>query len=320
MPNIFFSLDHDGCSAILYETGKRKALEDNPDFHKPITFLMDAAKEVLSEILDTLAESHDSPPEVFCGSNRQSRWLDDITRSNVGSKDSAFDELRGFCREKGWVFNPFLLADKYLDKDDGYAIDNPAATSDRSISNNITSKFNEWDPAKIEILIEQIKRAGASKPGAIVDFYFIDDDQHNKIIPGIKSHFLTNPEDLPSNVKLHFIKYDWQILFDFINDHLDSPKIAYKEAAKALLVSKGAIQRAEVGGDVVARTQEIAFEIPELHIAAESLPEVPTALAATTKEEGSDVMEEFKASYAKLLGKQFNDSGLEPDQPNQFVI
>ena len=180
MAYITFSLDFDGCSAILFDATRQTILRgiEIPGyeaFGPTFINIADAAKEVFSETLDRLRASQHVVPEVFCGSNRQSRWLDNITRRQGGSDDSAFDELRGFCREKGWRFNPFLLADKYLGKDDGYSIDNPAATSNRSISNNVTWKLNEWDPAKIEILSEQIKRASLNAGGDVVDFYFIDD-------------------------------------------------------------------------------------------------------------------------------------------------
>jgi len=279
MAYITFSLDFDGCSCILFDSTRQTILRGielagYEAFGPTFINIADAAKEVFSETLDRLSASKPLAPEVFCGSNRQSRWLDNITRRQGGSDDSAFDELRGFCREKGWRFNPFLLADKYLRQHDGYSIDNPEATSHRSISNNVKWKLNEWDPTKIDIISEQIKRASINAGRDFVDFYFIDDDHKNTIIPGLKSYFLTCAASLPSNVRLHFIKYDWYTLIEeFNSDPRERSKEELKIRANILMQPQGYVQRCDIPGGVEL-TESLAFELP---LTEEALP----ALAAS---------------------------------------
>jgi hypothetical protein len=279
MPYIVFSLDYDGCSAILFEASRQSILVGSKTpgyeaFESTFINIADAAKEIFSETLDRLNALNHGVPEVFCGSNRQSRWLDDRTRINSGSADSAFDELRGYCREKGWVFNPFLLADKYLGKPDGYSIDNPAATSDRSINNNVTWKHNEWDPAKIDILTEQIKRASLNARGDVVDFYFIDDDHKDRIIPGLKTYFLDCPAVLPSNVRLHFIKYDWFKILEEFPSLIGRGKDEIKIKANSLMQPQGFIKRCDIAGGP-ALTECVIFDLP----LAEAAPAVAASEA-----------------------------------------
>ena len=303
MPNIVFSLDYDGCSSILFEATKSAWLEkvSAPQYlayTETMKNILGACKEVLSETLDALHSSHEGIPEIYCGSNRQSRWLDNITKTQGGATDSAFDSLRAYCIEKGWTFNPYLLADKYLRKDSGFSIDNPQATSDRHIR-NYGNKLNEWDPAKTEIISEQLKKVSEANKGNIVDFYFIDDDDKNRILPGLREYFLANPEKLPPNVRLHLIKYDWQDLVEKIHTLQGKSKKECKGLAGELIQPQCIIERSDVMGDV-ARTQTLPGEpipgaapiipLPIIPAAAEQPSATPTESAGTMVPTPSDFL------------------------------
>ena len=280
MPNIVFSLDYDGCSSILFEATQRAWLEkiSAPKYRvyaATMENILGACKEVLSETLDALHFSHEGIPEIYCGSNRQSRWLDDITKRQGGAPDSALDSLRTYCREKRWSYNSFLLADKYLSKPAGFSIDKPRATSDVNIT-NFGNKFNEWDPAKTEIIFEQLKKVSEANKGKIVDFFFIDDDGKNKILPGLSAYFSSNPGKLPPNVRLHLIKYDWQVLIEKIRDLFGKTKSECKVLARELVQPQCIIERHDLMGHL-ARTQTLPGK--RIPVAASIIPLaiIPTA-------------------------------------------
>lgn len=319
MPKITFSLDYDGCSCILFGTTRQQILRTTPGELIEVTkTILDVAKEVFSETLDALRAGHEGVPEVFCGSNRQSRWLDNIVKQNpTGAEGSALDLLRDYCIEKHWLFNPFLLADKYLTEEDGYSFDKPDATSDPSISNGMRTKLNEWDPAKTEILAEQIYRAASISPTTMVDFYFIDDDYHERIIPGLKSFFSTNPDALPPNVRLHFIKYDWQVLLLDTPPHLVTSRKEWKALANGLMRPQGVIQRCDEGvGD--ARTEEAAFKVA---ILPESSMDVVAAEAAKAAPPAKAMVADLHCAFfsESNTGQVLNEEKERPFAPGTLV-
>jgi len=315
MPYISFSLDFDGCSCILFDATKDKVLKQVSSpahiaYYPVVINLIEAAKEVFSETLNALIEGYRKTPEVFCGSNRQSRLLDNKIRTGLGSPDSALDMLSTYCTERGFLFNKFLLIDKYRVQADG----SPVADGDSFLLENektydgeldICKKSNEWDPDKIEILCEQVKRAGAAKPDDILDFYFLDDDLKNKIIPGLKAYFLANPSALPSNVRLHLIKYNWQELYNPKYLQLGTSKDTFKTLAKSLVQPQGVIEHCELAEEA-PKTKEAIFEISPPREASLPVIEViaPIPAEATDKKEPADDKEESKADIAAPEGSE----------------
>lgn len=244
MPISIFSLDWDGCSAVLaldqylYSSQQEASFDSEEDswesfysFQAPQYPDKDYLKEqdrlcfndwqwirelqrrkrelelkpLLERFLQRLATGEKT--EVFCGSLRQSAWLDNdiICNNPYSSPGSALLHLDEYCTQKGWTMNRFLLADKHLKKEAGFSFDNPSATSSTEISCRLSEKLKEWDPDKTEIITEQLQQIKSKYPDEEINFYFFDDNWET--IESLKKYFSKNSKALPEAINLHLIQF-----------------------------------------------------------------------------------------------------------------
>ena len=154
---------------------------------------------------------------MYVGSNRQSVSLDNFN-TQKNKNGSCFTALSKYSQEKDWEFNGFLLADVV---DEKFKLRNPRLESGTAIKNR---RYDcEFDELKVSIIKHQledvIRNHGSEKK---IKFVFIDDDIKNTIIKALQEHFVLNPDELPSNIELTLVKFDWykainqSMLWDYV--------------------------------------------------------------------------------------------------------
>ena len=222
---LVLSLDYDGCCFVLDDSNAvsgiehmlssyRKYIVDNihnsiqsESMNKKInTFVEHASKKIKEKLEGYLSVYSDSCDGVslYVGSNRQSVSLDD-SNEQKNKNGSCFTALSKYSQEKDWEFNGFLLADVV---DEKFKLRNPRLESGTAINNG---KYNcEFDELKVRIIKHQLEDVignhGSEKK---IKFVFIDDDIDNTIIKSLEEHFVLNPDELPSNIELTLVKFDW---------------------------------------------------------------------------------------------------------------
>ncbi|TIE22133.1 type IV secretion protein Dot, partial [Legionella pneumophila] len=101
----------------------------------------------------------------------------------------------------GMEFDPFLLADAYNLV--------PAGTSLHEATNpaNGGKIQNGWlhDKSKTSLVYAHMQRASSLEAREQIDYFFYDDRED--ILEGLYQFFSENPELIPSNVRMHLVKY-----------------------------------------------------------------------------------------------------------------
>ena len=214
---VVLSLDYDGCASLVNMHTVELSLKgykltpEQPVYRAYMT-LHNAARSVLiDKIIDCTKGAADV--EVFCGSNRQSRFLDhDVLHSKTGAPGLALDDLSAFAAEHHFTFNPFLLIDAVRVEAPGtnFKKEERSVSHSAGGSSRTRAIMPEWDPGKIKIITEQLNLISQQHPGKKIDYYFMDDDSDNIIFPGLQQYFTLNPNDIPKGIRILFIKFDWQ--------------------------------------------------------------------------------------------------------------
>lgn len=167
---------------------------------------------------------------VLVGSNRQSPQKD---AQLIGYKNngSCFPGVKRIAESLGATFDPFLLADLYLNKPNGYSSELfyqalTAAGIDPT-KNTITSEHYRalaedpghadlfkncvpFDEGKINILYAQIHKLASEHPTEEIVFDFYDDK--SSILTTLSDFFHHFPELLPHNVKLRLCFFNGEEL------------------------------------------------------------------------------------------------------------
>jgi hypothetical protein len=189
------SMDYDDCGDVLFDDHINNAsdLRENEEDLIPSVL---KCKEELSQHLQEITEDADNI-ELYVGSRRQ-----DIERNEFNiqkfKNGSCFKNYAAFCKEKGWIFNKFLLADAQNNQPAGTAMKNSAVKA--------INKSNIREDFKVELICAQLDNIQKEHPDDDVDFYFIDDE--SIYLHALKKHFLSNP--FPKNIRnLFLIYYDW---------------------------------------------------------------------------------------------------------------
>lgn len=214
MPKIVvFSLDYDGCSEILFDTtvykqfeqcynyyhaaprdpGRQPYRENAEQFEKMKNF-----RKKLNDFLDEKAQDA-KEVLVYVGSNRQSIDFD-VWNANRNKNGLCFDNLPKLCKDKQWRFCPLLLADTENGKIAGSAI----------MNKQLTCRFDKTKVETIEGQLLDVKKRFPSLDDN-VEFYFLDDDQEQIILPALKNHneAKANKQALPKNINIHLVACDW---------------------------------------------------------------------------------------------------------------
>ncbi|HAT2047356.1 TPA: type IV secretion protein Dot [Legionella pneumophila] len=181
MPVRYSGFDYDGCVGV---TNLINIVAQNP--------------KLVQRIRDT--SNHYTKEVTLIASNRQS-GRDDKRNARSNGNGSCFVQIRKFCTDLGMEFDPFLLADAYNLV--------PAGTSLREATDpaNDEKIQNGWlhDKSKTTLVYAHMQRASSLEAREQVDYFFYDDRED--ILEGLHQFFSVNPELIPSNVKMHLVKY-----------------------------------------------------------------------------------------------------------------
>lgn len=187
---IVYSLDYDGCTDILSDELYAKYKDNNE-----ITSALSLLRNKLNAFFDK-NEEISKDVEVYVGSNRQSKYLDkkNTDCSGNGSCFTTFDRL---CTQRNWMFRPLLLADVHNNQPSG------SSWQDENLH------CGYFEPCKTDILYHQLRDTEKNHPNNEIHFYFMDDDAHHEILPGLKKFCTARSKDLSRNIHIHLIKFDW---------------------------------------------------------------------------------------------------------------
>lgn len=249
--NVVLSLDYDGCACVLFKEGAEECGQYTTFFQKnPLRKnIVKAIREAYELYLTQITEKA-KRVELYVGSNRQDQITNQFNMTQNRNGD-CFVNYQQLADRQGWTFQPLLLADHYkkvifaptsLSQPRVPALEAGSAMKDKSIS-------GPFDKTKIGIILGQLKEIAKDRPNVPTDFYFIDDDYEDKIIPALKQHFLTHPKDIPAGVTIHLVKFDW---FDCLNKYSDNPPTdeatctKVREDAFSLITEKAVLKGAEL--------------------------------------------------------------------------
>ena len=224
------SLDYDGCCFVLDDSNAvsgighmlssyRKYIVDNihdsvksESMNKNInTFVKHASKKIkekLEEYLSTYSYSSDDV-SLYVGSLRQS-IIQDQHNSRQNKNGSCFEAYQRYSQAKGWSFNHLLSAD----------ITNKLPPGTAMVNKMYDCNVDELKVSIIKHQLEDVIRNHGSEKK--IKFVFIDDDIDNIIIKSLEEHFVLKPDELPSNIELTLVKFDWykainqSMLWDYV--------------------------------------------------------------------------------------------------------
>ncbi|MFI4919153.1 MAG: hypothetical protein ACHP65_06330 [Legionellales bacterium] len=190
-PILVLSLDYDGCTDILFPELSKQ--ETPPEVHQKVSNLT----EKFHAFVDAKALEADANVMVYVGSNRQSQQINKLNAKK--GNGCCFTNLQTLCKDKGWYFNPLLMADIQNKQVPGSAI------LDASLTCNIEEN-------KICLIETQLADIAMKYPEAQVNYYFFDDDPPGKnIFLSLREHYLEygNINKVPNNICLHLVQLDW---------------------------------------------------------------------------------------------------------------
>lgn len=223
-----FSLDYDNCACVLdtetllgkkSEEGKYKKFKTErgqaignyaaiANYYKNFPRAVEQVKQMFEQEIQ-LHIPEGSSVELYIGSNRQSKSLDDGNAAK-NQNGSSFEVLKNYAIQHNMIFRPLLLAD--VDNGDPT---NPTALHlalNRPLAEQLECKF---DPLKSRTIIAQLQDAARNHPNNEITFVFFDDDEQNSIIPHLKTQLelaYKDPElknTLPKKLNLNLCKFDW---------------------------------------------------------------------------------------------------------------
>ncbi|HAT1992632.1 TPA: lpg1717 family Dot/Icm T4SS effector [Legionella pneumophila] len=181
MPVRYSGFDYDGCVGV---TNLINIVAQNP---KLIQRIRETSNYYTKEV-------------ALIASNRQSD-RDDKRNARSNGNGSCFIQIQKLCIDLGMEFDPFLLADAYNLV--------PAGTSLHEATNpaNGGKIQNGWlhDKSKTSLVYAHMQRASSLEAREQIDYFFYDDRED--ILEGLYQFFSENPELIPSNVRMHLVKY-----------------------------------------------------------------------------------------------------------------
>jgi hypothetical protein len=196
MPKVtIFSLDYDGCGDILFA----EQVEQRGRILREEVLTI---QKKLNNFLNEKANQGDQV-ELYIGSARQSEELD-IKGDHTNKNGLCYKNYDLLCKTKKWTFRRLLLFKDII-------------PSYESITPSDLEHIRR-DRPKIPIIKYQLLEIAKKHPKSTVDFYFIDDDSNNSIFEYLINHLKKNKKELPINVRLHLVRFDWmRELYDYEN-------------------------------------------------------------------------------------------------------
>lgn len=204
------SIDYDGC---LSHQGYQQALEDNPDKPKPAV-LIESNLVMMGYLRSKGIDA------LMIGSNRQDIETDfmnskkaNFAKGNDDELGSGFTMLEEISTEIGARFSPFVLADLYADKEEGYSYKRALELQEGHPHEypNLKKKDYDGEPKwvfdeqKVSIVYAQIQKLSLENPDDEIEFNFIDDRED--ILNAVENFFEKHPEMIPGNVTLKTQRY-----------------------------------------------------------------------------------------------------------------
>lgn len=301
MPRLVLSLDYDGNACILF----KDALEDcnkykghfrmRPCFEPTLLEI----RAVLDHFLDDTVSGADSV-DLYVGSNRQSHKLDAFNMK-ANQNGSCFTNYEKLAQKKGWIFRRLLLGDNIelnsQRQEDVTNVRKPPLPAGSTMAD--PSIEAPYDTTKIAIIKYQLEDLARHYPDEEVEFYFMDDDHKDIIIPTLKEHFEKHPQDIPRGITLHLIKFDW---FPTLEKHMKEGSMTSLIKASIEEHARNAIQEC-----AVLKGAEFRSSGPEVVVdaAAETEHDDPPAPAEPQDaydQEPDDVLTDLTSSTQKPLG------------------
>lgn len=207
MPKItVFSLDYDNCGDVLFDDGLIR-----PDYNAHRNEIMQTRKTL--ENLFRQLTKQSQHVELYVGSNRQTQSLNQRNK-NQNKNGDCFINYSEYCQKMKWAFRPLLFADTTNQQPAGSAMVDHKLTCD-------------IDSRKYPFLKNQIEDIAKNHSSDEVDFYFLDDDQDDEILPWLKTQFMQYP--FANNIRIHLIKFDWVTVIEDKIKHTDITTITRKE-------------------------------------------------------------------------------------------
>lgn len=203
---LVISIDFDGC---IFHLGYIGSASPNR--------LFDTNELFLQHVVDLIKNGLYSHVTFMVGSNRQSKYVDNM---NAGTKGSCFPALIKLCKEIQRRTNVACEVDGYL-LADSYGNVKPGENFAWALANKETQYHHfVWDPSKYSIVYAQMHKKASEWRNKKVDYYFYDDREED-ILSALLDFYNQNKILTPENVCAHFYKYDGKELRPYSHRCLD---------------------------------------------------------------------------------------------------